>query len=351
MHSLLQQECQGRLAQQQDRSASASAHLSESSNESLHNDTHHGNDNHTHRKRRSSSSSWSSERERERERDRDDDGDGVRARDKETRQPRDQSSPATHGHGTATNGIGNGSGTLLNGPLHQAAASLADKHSSLVDTQDKSKELLSGQNSSASTIYRNSLQAIAAARQGIPSPSSLPATLPHEDHSPGTKRGLPLTMQDIINHRQSQSSQVTPTATPNFFLDECTNELLAAAAVAAAAAAAGGRPHGHHGGPGAGLNHDFLRRGGSGPPDSSLSMHRQHQHPVFHNFASQKTRMRTSFDPEMELPKLQAWFQENPHPSRQQVIHKGGRCTSRDRPKSHNFRVSYYPFTFLLCFV
>ena len=29
--------------------------------------------------------------------------------------------------------------------------------------------------------------------------------------------------------------------------------------------------------------------------------------------------MRTSFDPEMELPKLQRWFQENPHPSRQQI--------------------------------
>jgi len=32
--------------------------------------------------------------------------------------------------------------------------------------------------------------------------------------------------------------------------------------------------------------------------------------------------MRTSFDTELELPKLQAWFAENPHPSRQQV------CTS-----------------------
>jgi len=29
--------------------------------------------------------------------------------------------------------------------------------------------------------------------------------------------------------------------------------------------------------------------------------------------------MRTSFDTELELPKLQAWFAENPHPSRQQV--------------------------------
>ncbi|XP_049545687.1 uncharacterized protein LOC125957201 [Anopheles darlingi] len=36
-------------------------------------------------------------------------------------------------------------------------------------------------------------------------------------------------------------------------------------------------------------------------------------------YPNQKTRMRTSFDPEMELPKLQRWFQENPHPSRQQI--------------------------------
>lgn len=39
----------------------------------------------------------------------------------------------------------------------------------------------------------------------------------------------------------------------------------------------------------------------------------QNQHPT------PKTRMRTSFDPELELPKLQQWFLENQHPSRQQV--------------------------------
>ena len=32
-----------------------------------------------------------------------------------------------------------------------------------------------------------------------------------------------------------------------------------------------------------------------------------HNHPVFHGLVTQKTRMRTSFDPEMELPKLQQW--------------------------------------------
>lgn len=55
----------------------------------------------------------------------------------------------------------------------------------------------------------------------------------------------------------------------------------------------------------------------------------QHQHnnfivhpalqSVHSQYSNQKTRMRTSFDPEMELPKLQRWFQENPHPSRQQI--------------------------------
>lgn len=40
---------------------------------------------------------------------------------------------------------------------------------------------------------------------------------------------------------------------------------------------------------------------------------------VHSHYPNQKTRMRTSFDPEMELPKLQKWFQDNPHPSRQQI--------------------------------
>lgn len=40
---------------------------------------------------------------------------------------------------------------------------------------------------------------------------------------------------------------------------------------------------------------------------------------VHHQFPTQKTRMRTSFDPELELPKLQRWFADNQHPSRQQI--------------------------------
>lgn len=47
------------------------------------------------------------------------------------------------------------------------------------------------------------------------------------------------------------------------------------------------------------------------PHPAIQSMHNQ--------FPTQKTRMRTSFDPELELPKLQGWFLENQHPSRQQI--------------------------------
>ncbi|XP_012154811.1 uncharacterized protein LOC101454964 isoform X2 [Ceratitis capitata] len=53
-------------------------------------------------------------------------------------------------------------------------------------------------------------------------------------------------------------------------------------------------------------------------PAMHPSMHHHHHHP-HSQYPNQKTRMRTSFDPEMELPKLQKWFQENPHPSRQQI--------------------------------
>ncbi|XP_078038499.1 SATB1_N and homeodomain domain-containing protein dve isoform X2 [Augochlora pura] len=41
-------------------------------------------------------------------------------------------------------------------------------------------------------------------------------------------------------------------------------------------------------------------------------------HPALLQY-SHKTRMRTSFDPELELPRLQRWFGENQHPSRQQI--------------------------------
>ncbi|CAL4099775.1 unnamed protein product [Meganyctiphanes norvegica] len=41
-------------------------------------------------------------------------------------------------------------------------------------------------------------------------------------------------------------------------------------------------------------------------------------------FGPQKTRMRTSFDPELELPRLHRWFAENQHPTRQQIQHYVG---------------------------
>lgn len=58
-----------------------------------------------------------------------------------------------------------------------------------------------------------------------------------------------------------------------------------------------------------------------------------------HAQLAQKTRMRTSFDPELELPKLQKWFQENQHPSRQQVIFQFARFFNRFLKSSHYFLV------------
>lgn len=74
----------------------------------------------------------------------------------------------------------------------------------------------------------------------------------------------------------------------------------------------------HHGGavPGSTAPHPNMMV----HPAMHASMHHHHHHPGHHSqYPNQKTRMRTSFDPEMELPKLQKWFQENPHPSRQQI--------------------------------
>lgn len=58
-------------------------------------------------------------------------------------------------------------------------------------------------------------------------------------------------------------------------------------------------------------------------PPSLSGLHQEHVHPamqtVQNQYPTQKTRMRTSFDPELELPKLQRWFADNQHPSRQQI--------------------------------
>jgi homeobox domain-containing protein len=52
----------------------------------------------------------------------------------------------------------------------------------------------------------------------------------------------------------------------------------------------------------------------SSPPNNQHQHQHQHQH-----ITSVRTRIRTSFDPELELPKLHRWFSENRHPSRAQV--------------------------------
>ena len=46
-----------------------------------------------------------------------------------------------------------------------------------------------------------------------------------------------------------------------------------------------------------------------------------------------KTRMRTSFDPEHEIPRLQKWFVDNQHPSREQMLHYLGELNSLDSRK------------------
>lgn len=74
---------------------------------------------------------------------------------------------------------------------------------------------------------------------------------------------------------------------------------------------------------------EHLSRSSDALLDHPMAQHHHQSHPnlivhpalqtVHSQYPSQKTRMRTSFDPEMELPKLQRWFHENPHPSRQQI--------------------------------
>ena len=59
------------------------------------------------------------------------------------------------------------------------------------------------------------------------------------------------------------------------------------------------------------------------PMASSTPTERFHtSHPAFQlQFIPGKTRMRTSFDPENEIPRLQKWFVDNQHPSREQMLH------------------------------
>ncbi|KAL3887904.1 hypothetical protein ACJMK2_000291 [Sinanodonta woodiana] len=52
---------------------------------------------------------------------------------------------------------------------------------------------------------------------------------------------------------------------------------------------------------------------GSSTPNQSITSSHS-------SFFHCKTRMRTSFDPEHEIPRLQKWFQDNQHPSREQML-------------------------------
>lgn len=48
-----------------------------------------------------------------------------------------------------------------------------------------------------------------------------------------------------------------------------------------------------------------------------------------------KARIRTSFDPDCELPKLHKWYLENPHPTRQQVISLNKKILLNIKSKKH----------------
>lgn len=54
---------------------------------------------------------------------------------------------------------------------------------------------------------------------------------------------------------------------------------------------------------------------GSSTPTEAFS------HPAYQHYLPGKTRMRTSFDPEHEIPRLQRWFADSQHPSREQMLH------------------------------
>lgn len=125
----------------------------------------------------------------------------------------------------------------------------------------------------------------------------------------------------LRNFDQWWTNQLTPQSNPNaskllpFLNAQKNNDIQAAAAAAADFAMLGNRSL-HAGRDALMENHK---------PGLSQSQHHHNfiVHPalqtVHSQYPNQKTRMRTSFDPEMELPKLQRWFQENPHPSRQQI--------------------------------
>lgn len=55
-------------------------------------------------------------------------------------------------------------------------------------------------------------------------------------------------------------------------------------------------------------------------PTASSTPNDAFSHPAYQHYLPGKTRMRTSFDPEHEIPRLQRWFADNQHPSREQML-------------------------------
>lgn len=102
---------------------------------------------------------------------------------------------------------------------------------------------------------------------------------------------------------------------------------FAAAAAAAASAAAAGRPTtngsmampNHHSTSHGSEKMFSSGSGGGGTHKQNNSSSSGGHHNNSSTITSSRTRIRTSFDPELELPKLHKWFAENRHPSRSQV--------------------------------
>ncbi|KAL4218395.1 DNA- binding [Mactra antiquata] len=55
-------------------------------------------------------------------------------------------------------------------------------------------------------------------------------------------------------------------------------------------------------------------------PTASSTPNESFSHPAYQHYLPGKTRMRTSFDPEHEIPRLQRWFSDNQHPSREVML-------------------------------
>lgn len=133
--------------------------------------------------------------------------------------------------------------------------------------------------------------------------------------------------------QQSQGSQSHPSLTI-----DVVESLAKAAVVAAAAASAAGQQvndqssgvksrspdslhHPHHQQQQQSHLITSQLRPGSQSVAQTQSQHHHHQQQSSNSTGFVRTRIRTSFDPELELPKLHKWFAENQHPSRAQIHH------------------------------